>query len=65
MQKRGTVLEHITSPQRDLSSSEVSIPVYVLCYALDRIFVNSLKPLGQLKPNYMWNHHVIGEKMES
>ena len=26
---------------------------------------NSLKLLGQLKPNYMWHHHGIGEKMES
>ena len=26
---------------------------------------NSLKPLGQLKPNSMWHHHGIGEKMES
>ena len=35
-----------------------------MCYALDNIFVNSLKPLGQLKL-FMWHHHGIGEKIES
>ena len=24
-----------------------------------------LKPLGQLKPNFMWHHHALGEMMES
>ena len=43
------------------------IPLKFLCYlyALDRIFVNILKPLGQLKPNFIWHQHGIEEKMES
>ena len=61
MRKRGTVLVHCTSPHRDLSTSIVSSHT---SYALDNIFVNSLKPLGQLKL-FMWHHHGIGVKMES
>ena len=56
--ERGRVLVQCTSSHQDLSSSKLQV---FLWYALDRIFINSLKP----KPNFMWHNHLIGDKWKA
>ena len=38
----------------------VCVCMYVCVYVC--VQISSLKPLGQLKPNFMWNLHGIGEE---
>ena len=39
----------------------VCLSVVCVCESV-RVQISSLKPLGQLKPNFMWNRHGIGEE---
>ena len=41
----------------------VCVCVFCVCVCVCVCFqISSLKPLGQLKPNFMWNIHGIGEE---
>ena len=47
---------------RRYSVSDGCMSVCVCVCVCVRVQISSLKPLGQLKPNFMWNLHRTGEE---
>ena len=43
----------------------VCVCVFVCVFVCVCFQISSLKPLGQLKPNFIWNRHGIGKKVYS
>ena len=48
--------------RRGYSVSDVCVRACVRACVCVCVKISSLKPLGQLKPNIMWNPHGIGEE---